>query len=437
MQTLLMVFFMSFFSFLFSWSDFGPKEDETKICNSSDYEKYLLIDNKDQQVLANKEFQFWNTKWEKTPEQYPYLVKMASAQNDLFKLTGDLEHLSKATDYLEKANELSRFENPNMLRSLSRNYISEHQFQKALKTLKLAEDRAYQLEGTYKMLFDVHMEIGNYDQAKAYLNKIAVSNSFDYVIRMSKWADHSGDLEGAIMHMNTALEGAYKSKNQKLIQWTITNLADYYGHQGEIAKSYEFYLKALEIDPSDAYAKKGLAWIAFSNDRNPDAATAILKAINKYHNSPDYLLLHADIAEFEGKIESKEDHIDSYFCAMEMIEGQSKMYAKYNSLLLAEHPTAVQQAIELAMEEIESRPTAQSYSLLANAYAKSGAQKKAEQIVSSQIIGKTFEPEPLLIAAQILKSSGQLSPQYEEIKSDLLGSIYELGPLQEQTILNL
>jgi len=133
----------------------------------------------------------------------------------------------------------------------------------------------------------------------------------------------------------------------------------------------------------------------------------------------------------------KEEHLDAYFCAMETVEEQSKMYAKYNSLLLAERPVTVQRAIELAKEEIETRPTAQSYSLLANAFSKSGAQKKAEQIVRSKIMDKTFEPESLLIAAQILKSSEQLPPQFEEIKSDLLGSIYELGPLQEQTILNL
>jgi Tfp pilus assembly protein PilF len=91
----------------------------------------------------------------------------------------------------------------------------------------------------------------------------------------------------------------------------------------------------------------------------------------------------------------------------------------------------------IAEKEIQLRPTAQSYSLLAYTYLKDGDMEKALAIVDDKILGHTHEPEPLLIAALVWKESHidvSSKEQYKELKSELLDSSYELGPIQEKLI---
>ena len=50
--------------------------------------------------------------------------------------------------------------------------------------------------------------------------------------------------------------------------WTFSNLGDLNGHAGNIKTSYDYYLKTLAVDPNNSYALKGIAWIAFSHEKN-------------------------------------------------------------------------------------------------------------------------------------------------------------------------
>ncbi len=69
-----------------------------------------------------------------------------------------------------------------------------------------------------------------------------------------------------------------ESRNSRELKiWTYSNLGDFYGHAGRIEDAYQSYIKTLELDPTNAYAKKGLAWIAYSNDNDADEALQINK----------------------------------------------------------------------------------------------------------------------------------------------------------------
>ena len=52
----------------------------------------------------------------------------------------------------------------------------------------------------------------------------------------------------------------------------------------------------------DAYAKKGIAWIVYSYEKNPDEALRILNSVTNTFFAPDYYLLKADIFEYKGDL---------------------------------------------------------------------------------------------------------------------------------------
>lgn len=406
-----------------------------QITNSKDYEAFLQIKTNSALNNTKSELDFWENKLKNTPNQYPYYSKIATANSRIFQLTGDINQLKKAEYSLQTLNQKTNFKNSGYLRSLAKNYISQHRFKEALELLHKAENVGEKLQQTQFMLIDVHLELGNYNKVEKYLSKVKNLKDFDYLVRLSKYNDHLGNLNNAINYLEKALQIAKSSNNKSLVQWNYTNLADYYGHAGRIADSYNAYLKALAINPNNSYAKKGIAWIVYSYERNPNEALRILETISKENASPDYHLLRAEIANFVGNKLEEKKQIKNYLIKVKN-KNYGAMYAKYNVLLFADDDSKRNKALEIAKQEVKARPTAQSYDLLAWAHYKNGNAKKAIEISEKFVLGHTFEPEALLHTAYILKANGN-QKQAREIKKELLGAIYELGPLSEQQIHNI
>ncbi|MFD2517533.1 tetratricopeptide repeat protein [Salinimicrobium flavum] len=403
-----------------------------QVTQKEDYEKFLQEDAALTVEKIKSDHDFWEEKLTKEPSQFPYLLQLASAQSQMFKVTGEIEHLTRAEKNLLAANQKTGYKNASYLKSLARNYISQHRFSEALSLLNSAEAIGEKINGTHKMLFDVHMEIGNYEAAEAYLTKIEDRSDFDFLLRYAKWSDHQGDLSTAITYMEKATEKAEMANLKGLKQWSYTNLADFFGHNGEIERSYEHYLKALELDPNDAYAKKGIAWIVYSHERNPKEALRILNSVTKQFQSPDYYLLKAEIAEYMNDSSSKKQNLENYFTAVSD-ENYGVMYNTSSAILYAEEFSRTREAMNLAQMEISERPTPQSYDLLAWTYYNEGDYKRALKIAEEHVAGKTYEPEALFHLAKIYKATGK-TKEARVLKKELMESIYELGPVTEQEI---
>ncbi|MDA0177035.1 tetratricopeptide repeat protein [Mesoflavibacter profundi] len=406
------------------------KDTQNKITQTSDYDIYLSNPENTSLKKIEADYNFWKTKLKNTPNQYPYLAKIASAESKLFAATGNIDYLKKAEENLVKLNIITNYNNAGYLRSLARNYISQHKFKEALDVLEKAKTNGENLKGTQKMLFDVHLELGNYTEAKDYLTKVKDLSDFGYLIRLSKWSDHKGDLASAIKYLERAQTIAESSQLAEIKQWTYTNLADFYGHDGQIEKSYNNYLKALQLNPDDAYAKKGIAWIVYAHEKNPKEAKRILDRIEAHHQSPDYHLFKAELAEFEGLDEQKNMHLKTYLDEVNN-PNYGDMYNVYTSKLLADSNN--EKAVQLAKIEVQNRPTPMSYDLLAWSYFNTGKKEKALEIIDTFVANKTFEPEALFHMAKIYKANGQ-QQKVANLKNELLESSYELGPVTTKQV---
>ena len=362
------------------------------------------------------------------------LANVAGEYNRFFQGTGDIKYLKMAERSLEKALEAAALGKAGYMRALARNYISQHRFREALELARSARKQGSGVNATQALLFDVQMELGNYEEAHAYLDSIQNMSDFGYLIRLAKWNDHKGDLDTAIRFMEKAYDRAKMSNNRDLLLWSTTNLADFYGHAGRIENSYKLYLKALEIDPQNAYSKKGIAWIVYSHERNGEEALRILDSIIQKHQSPEYDLLKAEIAEFMGNEVLKLQALDNFHKKVGNMD-YGEMYNAHNvDFLIAMDVT--EKALKLAKREVGNRPTPETYGLLAYSYLKKGEKKKALQLVKMQIEGKTYEPSTLSQAAEVYKANGE-HEKVQQLKKELTGALYELGPVKEHQILSL
>lgn len=402
------------------------------VTDSKDYNRFL---SSEAAPTTSKYFELWHSKIKPDSMQLLSFGIVGGEYNRYFKATGDIQYLKKAEKALKKAVDIAAIGRPGYYRSLARNYISQHRFKEALQLADSAKAIGGGANATQGLMFDIHMELGNYDTAEKYLDSLKNMSDFGYLIRLAKWNDHKGNLDITIKFMEIAMKKAESSKNRELMLWSYTNLADYYGHAGRIKDSYQHYLKSLEIDAQNAYAKKGIAWIVFSYENNSKEALRILDSVTEHYMAPDYYLLKSEIADYMGDDMESATNLDRYFKAVDNPE-YGTMYNMHNASLFLDRTKQYERALELAKLEVDNRPTPETYGLLAYSYLKQGEKEKALRIVAQQIDGKTYEPGILYYAAEIYKAAG-LEDKVQELKRELLGARYELGPSMKESIAQL
>jgi Tfp pilus assembly protein PilF len=283
------------------------------------------------------------------------------------------------------------------------------------------------------MLFDCYMEIGSYNKAEEILKKLENPKDYNYLIRISRWSDYKGQLSAAIRYMERAIKIAESRNSVSLKIWTYSNIADYYGHDGNIRASYNYFIKTLKLQPDNAYAKKGIAWILFSKEHNIPEANRILDRLIPYHKVPDYYLLKAEMAHYDGQDDAAEKHMQQFLTLVDM-PLYGNMYNSYKIEVLVESDP--ERALILAKEEIKNRATPETYHLLALAQLANDKEEKALETIQKYVEGKTSEPMALVHSAMVYKANG-MDEKVAILKKYLLAASYEIGPVITAEVANL
>ncbi|MEZ5040014.1 MAG: hypothetical protein R2828_08980 [Saprospiraceae bacterium] len=400
------------------------------IVQVEDIEQYL--DSTHLETAQNdlqKQLDFWEEKCQAAPDNMIYQKKLASLYARNFKLSGNVFQLHQSDSILQAVNRRISGQ-VGVLQSLASNAITRHAFAEAdayAEQALLTEEQQFH---SSLIKIDVLLERGKRQEALMLMNNLGTKTHFDYSIRMVKIQDQSGDLDSAIKEMEKATALAKASALPSMINWSLSNLADMYGHQGKIQKAYKTYLEALSYDRADLHSLKGIAWIAFSHDKNPQTAKTILHFLQSIHPIPDYELLLADIAQYENNISEAAVYTSGFIkTASQPIYGN--MYKRY--LCLLEAPTDALAGLAIAKAEILERPHPMSYDLMAWASFCQGNHAEALRIVQENIVGQTEEPLALYHSALILKENGKWRMARKFLKAAQEAS-FELGPLIAQDI---
>ncbi len=398
-------------------------EEKNKITNTNDYEQFL---SSLPVQFGSKYFKLWNSKIKPDSMQLTSLGISGGEYTRYFNETGDIAYLKKAEQALKRAVDIAAIGKSDYYRALARNYISQHRFKGALYWAEKAHKLGSGLEDSKALLFDVHMELGNYKIAESFLDEIRNDANFGYLIRAAKWSDYKGNLDAAILYMERAKLKANNGTNDALKLWAYTNLADFYGHAGRVEEAYRHYLKALAIDGNNAYAKKGIAWIVFSHEKNAQEALRIMEKVTEYNQTPDYQMLKAEIASFLNEPKKTNAYLDAYYNRVKN-KAYGSMYNTYTIKFYLEETKQYDKAIALALQEVNNRATPESYDLLAYSYFKNNEIEKAFDVMKNFVEGKTYEPEALYHMAVIYKVTGA-KEELEILKRELQDASFEMGP---------
>jgi tetratricopeptide (TPR) repeat protein len=407
----------------------GSNENSTPkiVTAAADYNSYL--DTNDSLFVAKlkREIDSLEAIIEVNPTGVLDLGRLSAKLNLMYDLKGDVSDLNRSVK-MQEAVVANMYINPdNSKYNLAQSYIKQHKFKKADSLMSTFVTGTLSKE-SHMLYFDIAMELGDYKRAEKMLNALSNNSNYNYLIRAAKWNDYKGDLKATIRLMEEAKTLADQSGNPSIQLWSNSNIADYYGHDGQIEKSYEYYLKTLELDPMNTYALKGIAWIVYSHERKPEEALRILNKIKERHPLPDYDLAIAEVLEYQGFSNEAEALRMSFLNEVEK-KAYGAMYNTYKiEQLLSGNELEKMIALEIARSEIKNRSTPETQSLLSYALLKNG--KLQEALVNQQqyVIGKTYEPVAQLHSLEILIANGKREEALE-YREDLSGAGYELGPI--------
>jgi tetratricopeptide (TPR) repeat protein len=402
---------------------FGCSFKKDTITDPKDYQRYLNGVQLASDNSIAREIKFWKERLKHMPGDEASIVRLAGLNAELFKETGIIEHLGTSDSLytlILKKDTLT----VEILQALAANAITQHQFKRAQVYAEKASGIGNKRSASLLLLADVYLERGDLFRASIILDDFKNKNSFAYLIRETKVKDHEGKLDTAILLMEKAYERV--ATNPQLSQWTLSNLGDMYGHAGRIQDAYSAYLKVLQNEPTNNDALKGIAWILLSHEHNTKAAKSIIETLANRQRMPEAHLMLAEIAGMEGSHAEKMMHINK-FISMATEPGYKTMYNKYLATVYMEELEKIEVALEIAEEEIASRPTAQSFDLKAWAYYNAKDYRKALELAQAHVEEKTFEPDCLYHLGMIYLANGD-KKKAEQYLSEALTAEFELGP---------
>jgi len=412
--------------FLLSSCSLFKRDD--KVTNREDYEQYLQPGKEKIQLKKiDSEIAFWQKRFTKSSDDIVARAKIASLFTQRFSYSGNIHEIHQADSIYQLVNHLNRKNSSGTFRSLAANCITQHKFLQAQlyidSALNLGDDK-YQ---TVLMEFDVALELGNKIRAEKALNKLTDKNDFSYLIRESKYKDHAeGNLNESISLMEKAWDQIKDGNNNSIKLWTKSNLGDLYGHANRYKESYQCYLDVLAKDPEYYHALKGIAWLAYSKDKNITEAKHIIHYLRQQHPVPDYDLLLAEIASFENNTLEKVNWEQQFIAKISNVM-YGDMYNKYLFNLRANELNDPKAALALAQKETSNRRTGEAFSWLAWAYLKNGQKEKALKTAQYYVEEKCFEPDAVYYLGKIYLANGN-NKKAKKYLEEAYESSYELGP---------
>jgi len=156
-------------------------------------------------------------------------------------------------------------------------YMSQHHFADGLNVAHKAQQVNPYNAYVYGLLVDGNVEMGNYDTAVYYADKmVSVRPDLTSYSRVSYLREIFGDYAGAIKAMQMAVEAG--GAGDEHTEWARYQLANLYQKTGNYKNADTIYRLSLSMRPDYAYALAGLAQIAM-------ASKDYSKAINLYEKA--------------------------------------------------------------------------------------------------------------------------------------------------------
>ncbi len=392
----------------------------------------LLANYTTPEAIKNNEadLQFWKNRITLKAVDYTNTSRYAAALISRFHLLGDIKDVKTSDSLLLKLTKDFKDKEAGPYFSLVGHYILQHRFKEADSIFQLAKAIGIKKYESSATAFDVNFELGRISLAKTDLRNIQLENDFGYQFRKSKLMHYNGELDSSVKAMQKAVETAGQDEILRLA--ALSNVGDLYIHAGKLDKAYDCYLECVKTNSSDLHSMMGIGWVALVKDKNDSLAEKIFQFVSTKTKSPDALFKLIAVAEQRGDSALQLQ----YAKAFEQNAGDSiygNMYNKYLLQLYTGILNNPSKAEAIAVQELQSRSTAQTHAWQAWALLCNNKKEQAYAVYQKNISGKPLEGLELYWMGKLMQAlnKGYNAKQFFE---EAEKNIYDLGPALQKEL---
>lgn len=337
--------------------------------------------------------------------------------------TGDVSGYQRAEAALQQSLKLLPGYSPAGASLASVNY-AQHNFDQALEIAEQVYQSNPKNTSALLIMGDAYLSLGNYEQAEAiYLELEEMDATSPVLARLANLEELKGNPEKALRLIRLAASDALRSGGtRESVAWYLLRVGDVYFNMGEIKESGAYYEASLRVFENYHLALAGLGKVRAAEGKYEDAIRYYQQAVNIVPQ-PDFLAALGDVYMLTDNPDEAQIQYETVEFIGKLAALNKQIYNRQLANFYSNHDLHLDEALHLALTELDSRKDVYGYDAAAWAQYKNGNFKEAQALMDQALALGTHDATLYYHAGMIA-----LELQNETQAREYLGKTLEINP---------
>lgn len=266
--------------------------------------------------------------------------------------------------------------------SLASVYYAQHDFLPALALAQQIHEADPKITEALVTIGDAQLALGNYQEAEtAYLQLSERGATPPILARLAAFEELKGNPKDALDLMRRAARDALQAGGtQESVAWYVYRVGDLYFNQGEAKEAGRYYEAALRVFDGYHLALAGLGKVRAAQGKYEEAIAYYQQAINIVPQ-PEYLAALGDLYALTGQPKQAQLQYETVEYIGKLAEINQQIYNRQLANFYSDHDIHLEEALDLALAELETRKDIYGYDAAAWAQYKNGNFKEAQTLM--------------------------------------------------------
>lgn len=266
--------------------------------------------------------------------------------------------------------------------SLASVYYAQHDFEQALDLAEQAYESNPKNISALVVMGDAHLSLGNYQQAeKIYRDLEEMIASPPVLARLANLQELKGNPNEALHLIRLAAGNALRSSGTRAsVAWYLLRVGDVYFNMGQIKNSGAYYEASLRVFENYHLALAGLGKIRAAQGKYDEAIDYYQRAI-RIVPQPDFLAALGDLYAITDQQDEAQLQYETVEYIGKLAALNHQIYNRQLANFYSDRDVHVENALHLALAELESRKDIYGYDAAAWAQYKNGNLNEAQTLM--------------------------------------------------------
>ena len=383
---------------------FGHPDEQAKMS----LQDVASIDGKDLADLPPVEtaIKFFQDKIKRNPEDVISYTILGDLYMRQARETGDVARYQRAEAALRNALELLPGYSAASA-SLASAFYVQHNFAEALELARQVYQSNPKITQALATVGDAHLALGNYPEAETAYQELAPKSPSPSVrARLAHLAELKGNAEEALQLMQRAAgEALNAGGSRESAAWYLLRLGDLYFNTGQIDEAGRHYEAALRVFDNYYLAWAGLGKVRAAQGDH-EAAIDLYQRATAIIPQPEFLAALGDVYAITGQHDKAKLQYATVEYIGKLAAINQQVYNRQLANFYSDHDMRLDEALRLALTELEFRKDVYGYDAAAWAYYKNDMFKQAQDMIEQAMKLGTRDARLYYHAGMIAKAQG-------------------------------